>query len=196
MKDADIGRFVKGPHPRHAKSFVVNLSDRLAKGKHAVKEVKLKAQNLICVGVCAVMRVMEQRAEAKTLLARKYLLHHLRLIPLMNQDEISVRKFVIEKSRQTLIAPVEANVKFGICSAEAVNGALPGFTLPDQIAQRPRPDLLIAANLVPHAHQFARQPAQKMSVAMVPVADPRVREKADAQGPIHAAPTRRSSRAL
>ncbi len=116
----------------------------------------MKAQNLVGIGVGAMMRVMEERAEAEALLARKDLMHHLRLIPFVNDDQVGAGEFVIEKGRKALVTPVEANVELGIRGSKAINGTLPGFTLVNQVAQRPCADLLIAANLMSHAHQFAQ----------------------------------------
>ena len=121
MKDADIGSLVEGPHPRHAEAIRVDPANRLAKGQHAVEQVQRQAQNLAGVGVGAMMRVMEERAEAQPRLARQYLLHHLRRIPLVNQHQVGARQFVIEKRRQRRVAAVEANVELRIGAVELVD---------------------------------------------------------------------------
>ena len=76
--------------------------------------MKLKAQDLIGIGIGTMMRVMEQRTETKALLAGQYFIHHLRFVPFVNDDQIGVGKLVIEKSRKVFVTLVEANVEFRI----------------------------------------------------------------------------------
>src|SRR5205085_11415413 len=51
IEAADVGGFVEGPNPRHAKTVGVDLANGFTEGKHAVKEVQIKAQDLSRIGI-------------------------------------------------------------------------------------------------------------------------------------------------
>ena len=116
---------MKCPRPRNTKALYINLSNCLAEGKHSIEEIKMKAQYLICIRVRTMMCVMEKSAETKALLARKNLVHYLRLIPFVNHDKVCAGKLAIEKSREAVVPPVEANVEFGIGAVKFIDARAP-----------------------------------------------------------------------
>ena len=91
-------------------------------------------------------------------------------------------QLLVEKLLEAGAALIEMDVEFGIGLAEIVDGAdrRRAFVV-HQIGERPGAQFLVASHFVSHARQFADKPAQKMRIAMIPVADPGMREETKLQ---------------
>src|SRR6266853_5103606 len=82
----------------------------------------MEFQNFSGASMRAMMAVMKQSDEADLLFQREYLIHHLRIIPLMQQDDMSFFQLLFEESRKFVVCRlVETDVEFGIDAAEGIN---------------------------------------------------------------------------
>src|SRR5919109_3396984 len=136
------------------------------------------------------MSVMQERTESKLLLQPEDGVHHAGRIPFVDDSNVTIAQLFRSKVREALIIVVEVNVELGIEAAKIINRANSSIAfIAHEIAERPRSQLLVAANAVAHAHQRACQATKEMRIAVVPVRDPGVGEKTDFQALLHAAPT-------
>src|SRR5579884_790867 len=85
-----VSRFVKCPGAVYAKTIHIDFAYGFTKGKHAIHKMKMKLQDFSGARVSTMMAVMKQRNESEFLFERKNLIHHLRIIPLMQQDHMGL----------------------------------------------------------------------------------------------------------
>src|ERR1044071_4443713 len=188
MKLLYVSGLMKRPGTVNAKAIHINSADGFAKGQNAVYQVEMEFQDFTSASMGSMMAVMKQGDETKLLLQGQHPVHHLRIIPLMQQDNVGFSELVFKEFLEIRVTGfVEADVQLGIGAAECVdgfNGAL-AFLL-HQVGERPRTQLFIAAHSVSHAHKLAHQPAQKMGIAVVPVRDHGMSKERDIELLLHA----------
>jgi hypothetical protein len=88
----------------------------------------------------------------------------------MDQDQIDILELLFQEGIEGVVILIEVNVKLGIRPAKIVyrlNGSF-AFVL-HQIAERPCPEFFVGAHLMTKFYQRAREPAQEMSIAVVPI---------------------------
>src|SRR5579859_6529093 len=188
MKLLYVSGLMKSPGTVNAKAIHVNASDRFAKGENAVYQVEMEFQDFTGASMGAMMAVMKQGDEAKFLLQGQHLVHHLWIIPLMQQDNVGFSEFVFKELLKIRVTGfVETDVQLGIGAPKSVNGFNGALAfLLHQVGERPRAQLFIAAHSVSHAHKLAHQPTQKMGVAVVPVRDHGMGKERDIELLLHA----------
>src|ERR1041385_3594882 len=184
----NVSGFMKSPRPVDSEAVDVNAADGLTERQYAIHQVQMKFQDFAGPSVSTMMAVMEQSNEAELFLQSEHLIDHLRIIPFVQQHQMSFFQFLVKKLGELVAAgPVKADIEFRISAAERINGLNGALAfLLHQVRKRPGIQFLITAHRVPHADQFTHQSAQKMSVAVVPVRDNGMSEKRDIELLTHA----------
>src|SRR6185312_13177369 len=188
MELLDVSGFMKSPCPVYAETINIDAADGLAKGKNAIHQVQMEFEDFTGPSVSAMMAIMEQRDEAELLFQREHLVYDLRIIPLVQQNEISLFQFLFQKPGKLRVTRfIETDVEFGISAAEGIDGLnCPLAFLLHQVCERPCTQLFITTHVVAHPYQFPHQPAQKVGIAMVPVRDNGVGKQSDIKLLAHA----------
>src|SRR6185312_11578260 len=188
MELLDVSGFMKSPCPVDAETININAADGFAKRENAIHQVQMELEDLSCASVSAMVAIMEQCDEAELFLQREHLVHHLRIVPLMQQDEVCFFQFLFEKmGKLGVTGLVETNIELRVSAAERINGLNGALALLlHQVGKRPRTQLFITSHGVAHADQFTHQPAQKMGIAMVPVRNNGMGKKGDIELLTHA----------
>ena len=139
MKLLNVSGFMKSPCPVYAKTIDVYTPDGLAKREHAIHQVQMEFQNLPGAGVSAMMAVMEQRDETEFLLQGEHLVHHLRIIPFVQQDDVGLFQLFFQKAGELVVTGlIESDIEFRIGAAERINGLNGALTfLLHQVGKRP-----------------------------------------------------------
>ena len=178
MKPAGVGGFVPGPHPVAPAPAAINLGQRFPEGEHAVETRKIEGAHLLGRAYCAVMRVVEQQAEAATALARRSQPRdQSRIVPLVNDHQIGIGSqfgrigiLAIDRGRETRIAFAPRSETFVAVIAK-------------QILQAPRALRFKGFHRVPAHRQLVEQSTQEMRIAVIPARLQRMGEIGD----LHAA---------
>src|SRR5581483_7073695 len=185
-EDVHGGGFVKGPGAGEPEAVHINAPNRCSKGEHAVEQVEPEAQDVACAGVGAVMRVVKQDSEAELALELEDSVDDFRLVPFVDDDHVGAAQVFQRKLSEGGVVVIELDIQLGVNAAKLIHGINGAIALDaHQVGERPGAELLVAAHCVALAHESARQAAQKMGVAVVPVGNPGVREVVNVPGPAH-----------
>src|SRR5437016_10957907 len=93
-----IGSLMKGPGAVYAEAIDVNTAYGLAKRKHAIEQMQMKLQHLTCLGVRAVMAVVQQGNKPEFLFERQDTIDHQGMVPFVQQDNIHLPQLFFEKA--------------------------------------------------------------------------------------------------
>jgi hypothetical protein len=99
----------------------------------------------------------------------------------MNNYNVSAIKFFFQELPQPFTCRIQAHVE--IRKRMTKGGRRLGYgaiTFGSEIPHRPSIAFFVATDFMPKSHEGARQTAQKVGIAMVPVGNPRVRKEAKA----------------
>ncbi len=91
---SDVRRFMKCPGLRHPEAIEIDAPDGLAESQHPIEEMQRKSQDLSCVGVGAMMRVVKQRTKSELRLVRKDCPGYIGIRPLVNDDDIGIAQLL------------------------------------------------------------------------------------------------------
>ena len=130
---------MKSPGPVNAKAININAADGFAKGQNAIHQVEMEFKDFTGASMGAMMAVMKQGDEAEFLLQGQHLVHHLRIIPLMQQNNVGFSEFVFKEFLKIIVTGfIEADVQLGIGAAESINGFNGALAfLLHQVGERP-----------------------------------------------------------
>src|SRR5580765_4696424 len=118
-----ICRFMECPGAAHAKPIRIDAADGFAKGEHAIHQMQVKLQYLSCASMGAMMAVMKQRDKAILLFQSQHAVHYLRVVPLMQQNDIYLSELLFKKLLEFTVAGfVKADVQLRIRAAKGING--------------------------------------------------------------------------
>ena len=136
------------------------------------------------------MCVVEQGLESVLFLECEHLVGDRRVIPFVDENQVYFLELFLQEAFQGRVVLVEVDIELGVDPPKVVDGFNRGLTfLANEIGKRPCAQLLVRANLMAKTNQCARQSAQEVRVAMVPVRYERVCEDPNSQLAVQAAAT-------
>jgi hypothetical protein len=175
---ARIGRLVPGPGALRPAQLEVAIAHGVAEREDAVVVAQIAGGQRLPVAHRAVVRVMEEEEVAA---ARRSVLtdarHHLGIGPLVDEDEIRSEERLVEIERRRI---VQLAPKRWIRAVEVLDGREP--VISNEIDPAPSVGRLEDADDRAARFQLARDAAQEVRVAVVPVRHERVAEDHDAHG--------------
>ena len=128
--------------------------------------------------------VVKKRSEAVAFARGQNGANHFRRVPFMHDHDVRVAQFFIEKGLETL-RRIAAAVQVGKGGAEFAQGLLRS-RLFQQVDIRPAVLRFVAADFVAQSPEFVGKAAEEMSVAVIPVGAPGMREESKPQRRTHA----------
>ena len=166
MEDAGVGAFVEHVHALEAEVALVDLLECLAEGEDGVEARHLQATDRLGGGAGAMMGVVEEGAEATRGGEGENGIDQFRRIPFVDNDDIEAVELLSEIGPDV---PEEAHHRLRVECVELRERTLARLALQKEIVDRPVVLALEADDGVALPGERAKQSAQEVGVAVVPV---------------------------
>src|SRR4051812_3870379 len=175
LKHGRVRRLVPGEHALCETAFQIDLAQRPTEHQCGIEAVKVSLVDLVRRGDGAMMGVMEEETERSSVdAALSQFIDQPFRRPLVDDDGVRLIERFIEVERELEIAAdIDVRDSFPCFDQRVLAAVLDGI--------EPAPAVvgLIDRDAMAHRGQFARDPTQEMSVAVIPAGRYRMAEEDD-----------------
>jgi hypothetical protein len=174
LEEPGVGRLVPRPRPVRPPPVEIEIAHGRTKGEDAVVVRQVEALHLLRLRHRAVVRVVEEEPERAVVAGQADSPDELRLVPLVHEHEAGAVEGRVEVQRLEVVEGADRS-ELGECTPVVVESSPAAFL--EEVCPAPAVARLERADLVAAGEQLARDAAQEVRVAMVPVAGERVAEE-------------------